>query len=179
MVKEVAPLSSKEKVAKIIAIICFALVMLALATAIISDIIILSMQIIGFILAIYMAAIVFIVGLMLMIISFIFIFGVYIIDSYGFWPITWASSTFNEIMEGNKITAEQLNQILIIRIVLLAVCVIVFASSIAAIVISKKAKKQNKERKQKLTKAFSIVSLILSILGIVVVSGAIVILSLI
>lgn len=171
-------ISKREKVAKIIAIVCFALLMAALATAIVSDIIILGKLILGFVLAIFMAAVVFFVGFFLMLVSMILVFGFYLVEEVGFWPVTWAETVFKQIIAENKLTTDQLGEIVIVRIVLLAICVLALASIIVAMVLSKKAKKVNEERKQKLTKAFSILSLIFSILGIIVTSGAIVILSL-
>ena len=168
----------KMKAAKIIAIVIFSLIMAALLTAIISDALIVSKQIFGFIIALFASVIAFLFGLILMAISFVLVFGVYLLESKGFWPIEWARSTYNNVMADYVITTEQIGKLVMIRIVLLIVCLIVLIASIVALVLAKKVKKQNKEVKQKLTKAFSITALIMSILGIFVCAGAAAILSL-
>ena len=68
-------------------------------------------------------------------------------------------------MSDLTVTSEQISILIMVRIILLVICVLVFAAAIVALCLAKKAKKENPEIKQGLTKAFSIVALILSILG--------------
>ena len=160
------PLNGKQKAAKIIAIVLFALVMSALLAAFISDAVLLAEQIFYFIIACIGSVVVFIVGFILLLISLILVFGFYLIEQQGFWPVTWAQQGFNEILAEGKLTAEQINILVIIRIVLLIACVVVFILAIVALVLAKVPKAERKQKKQKLTKACSIVGLILSILGV-------------
>lgn len=155
----------KAKTAKTLAIIAFCLVMAFLSTAIISDIAVFSKQIITFVFACIAAVFLFIFGIVLMLISIMFVFGVYLLNEYGFWPISWTINGFKEILADAAFTPEQIQQFNIIRLILLISCLIVLILSIVCLSISKSTKKDGYQEKQKLTKAFGIISLILSILG--------------
>ncbi len=165
-VKVATPTNKMAKAAKIIAIVIFALILTALIGAIVSDIVIFSAQIAGFIVACIMAIAAFFIGIILMVLSIVCIFGVYLLEEYGFWPLTWMNNAFMEVMSDLGVTQEQINILITVRIILLIICILVFAASIVALTLAKKAKKENPEIKQGLTKAFSIVALILSILGL-------------
>lgn len=164
-VKVTNPTNKMAKAAKIIAIVIFALILTALIGAIVSDVIIFSAQIAGFIAACILAVATFVLGIILMVLSIVCIFGAYLLEEYGFWPLTWTKTAFTEVMSDLAVTSEQINILIMVRIILLAICVLVFAAAIVALCLAKKAKKENPEIKQGLTKAFSIVALILSILG--------------
>ena len=159
------PTNKLAKAAKIIAIVIFALVLSALIGAVVSDVVIFSAQIAGFIVACIMAVAAFFIGIILMVLSIVCIFGVYLLEEYGFWPLTWTKNAFMEVMSDLAVTSEQISILIMVRIILLVICVLVFAAAIVALCLAKKAKKENPEVKQGLTKAFSIVALILSILG--------------
>ena len=171
--------SHKAKVAKIFAIVIFALVMTALVGAIVSDIAIFANQIIGFIVACLGAAVVFILGFIVMIISIILIFGVYLLDSNGFWPLTWAKNVFTQVMADHAFTSEQKGLLLIIRLALIIICLIVFVLAIVALAMSKSAKKDGYTGKRGLTIAFRVISLILSIFGLFAATVVLLILSVI
>ncbi len=164
-VEQNKPTSKIAKAAKIIAIVIFALVLSALIGAVVSDVVIFSAQIAGFIAACILAVAAFVFGIILMVLSIVCIFGVYLLEEYGFWPLTWTKTAFTEVVSDLAVTSEQINILIMVRIILLAICVLVFAAAIVALCLAKKAKKENPELKQGLTKAFSIVALILSILG--------------
>ena len=170
-------LSKKDKAIKILSIIVFSLIMSALLMALISDGIILSKQIFGFIFALVASAVVFIIALVCMVISIVFIFGVYLLEANGFWPMKWTTSTYKTIMADYTLTAEQMHAAVVIRIILLVICVIVFIASIVALTMLKRAKKNNKEIKRKMETSFSVVALIFSILGMIVCIGATALLS--
>ena len=156
----------KAKSAKIVAIIVFILIILSLLSAIISDFAIFSQQLLGFVVACLGSAVVLFMGFVLLVISCIFVFGIYLLNEHGFWPLTWSNNVFHEVLADYSITQEQITALKAIRIVLLIVCIIVFILSIVALAISKSAKKSGYAQKQGLTKAFSIISLILSIFGV-------------
>ena len=73
-----------KKEIKIIAIICFILIMSALATALISDAIVVGQAILGFILALIISVVVFFFAIICMFISIIFVFGIYLLGDRGF-----------------------------------------------------------------------------------------------
>ena len=156
-----------KKEIKILAIVCFSLIMAALVTAIVSDAIIVGQSILGFVLALIIAVIAFIVGVILMIISCILIFGVYLLDQEGFWPITWAERAFKDVMKDYQVTQAQIDTLITIRLVLLAICISVFIMSIIVVRHVKKIKKQDKTINRKPTSGFGKASLVLSILGII------------
>ena len=155
----------KAKAAKIIAIIAFCLVFSALAFAIISDVIVFAQQIIMFIVACFAAVALLIIGFILMIVSIVFVFGIYLLEEYGFWPINWAFDGFNEVLADAAFTSEQAQLLVAIRIILVICCVVGFVLSIVALSLKKSAEKDGYQEKQKLTKSFGVLSLIFSILG--------------
>ena len=155
----------KAKTAKIIAIIAFCLVMSALAIAIISDVVIFAQQIILFVVACFIAAALFIIGILLMFVSIVFVFGVYLLEEYGFWPVNWAFNGFNEVLADAAITQEQANTLILIRVLLIIACVTGFILAIVCLALSNSAKKDGYQEKQGSTKAFGVISLIFSILG--------------
>lgn len=179
--KPVVLMSKKEKAAKIMAIIIFSLTFAALAVALIGDIIVLGRLILGFLAGLIAAGIVFFVGFFLMMISCILVFGVYILESYGFWPLTWAAEVFTAALKDNKLTPTQSSEIVLVRIILLAVCFVVFVTAIVVLALIKKPKRKKGEpriktpKHNKLTKSFGIVSLIMSILGVVATLGVLLI----
>ena len=77
-----------NKVTKTLATICFYLILAALVSAIISDIIILNQQLLGFIFATIASVVVFFFAIFLMLVSIILIFGIYVLGSNGFWPLS-------------------------------------------------------------------------------------------
>lgn len=170
-------LSKHDLAVRILSIIVFSLIISALLTALISDGILLSKQIFGFIFALVASAIVFVFAIICMLFSIILIFGVYLLESEGFWPMAWTVSAYKSIMADYALTPEQIHSALVIRIILLVICVIVFIASIVALAMLKRAKKNNKEIKRKMETTFSVLALIFSILGMIVCLGATALLS--
>ena len=166
-----------NKATKTLATICFYLILAALVSAIISDIIILNQQILGFIVAIIASVVVFLFAIFLMLVSIILIFGIYLLKQDGFWPIAWANNTFHEVMRDYQITQGQLNDLFVIRIILLVVCITALVIAIIAKARIKKEKKKDPELKVGHYKGFANASLVLSILGVLACSGIAVILS--
>ena len=170
-------LSKKDKAIRILSIIVFSLIMSALLMALISDGIILSKQIFGFIFALVASALVFIIAIICLFFSIVLVFGVYLLETEGFWPMKWTTSSYKAIMADYTLTAEQMYSAVVIRIILLVICVIVFIASIVALAMLKRAKKNNKEIKRKMETSFSAIALIFSILGMIVCIGATALLS--
>lgn len=156
-----------KKEIKIIAIICFILIMSALATALISDAIVVGQAILGFVLALIISVVVFFFAIICMFISIILVFGIYLLGDRGFWPLDWAKNAFDEVMRDYEVTQAQINTLITIRIVLLAICLVVFILAIIVVSHVKKIKKQDKTINRKPTAGFGTASLVLSILGII------------
>ena len=157
-------------VAKIIAIVVFSLTFAALFGAVISDIIILAQTIIAFITACILSALTFVFALILCFLSIVLVFGVFILDNYGFWPATWAKNIFHDIMNEHMLTSTQIEALKIIRIILIIVCFICLAGAIVGLSLGSNAKKQGYTCK--LIKPFGVVSIVFSSLGLVVGAGA-------
>ena len=166
-----------KKEIKILAIICFSLIMAALVTAIVSDAIIVGQSILGFILALLVATVAFIVAIFLMIVSCMLIFGIYLLNQEGFWPVEWAKGAYNDVMKDYQITNAQIDTLITIRIILLVICIAVFIASIIVVRHVKKIKKQDKTINRKPTSGFGTASLVLSILGVIACLGVMAVLS--
>ena len=171
--------TKKIKAAKIISIICFVMVLLALLAAVVIDIFTFLETIMAFIGGLFAAAIVFIVFFFLMIISIILIFGIYLLGDKGFWPAEAAANVLHQAIEDAKPTADQLAIFTTTRIILLVVCFLIFAASIVALSLNKTEINGKKRAYNKSTVAFSVVSLVLSLLGLVVQIGMLAVMALI
>lgn len=165
-----------KKSTNVIASICFALVLFALLTALVSDGVIIGQQILGFVLALFVGALTFIFGIILMIVSIMFIFGIIILQDYGFWPLEWSHNAFKEVLADYPVTHDQIQALLIIRIVLLVICLVVLIMSIIALSQIKKAKKEDPTVKVKPAYGLASVARFMSLLGLFVGAGALVIL---
>lgn len=158
---------------KALAIISFSVVMTALLVAIISDFVIFAEAIITFVAGTIIAVVAFIFFIILMIASCILIFGIYILQNYGFWPATLSMDFYKEMLADIKVSQEALNAFRAFRIAFLVICTITFIIAIIAL-----HKDEMIEKKVPL-KGMSVVALIFSILGIVTAIGVLVITSLI
>ena len=152
--------------AKIIACIIFSLVMLALASAVVTDIVVFAEQIFAFVGACIMSVIVFIMALILMVLSIMLIFGIFILENSGFWPIQWASEIFRNIIGDHLPSRDQIQLMVVIRVILIIICIIVFILSIACLAMNHSVKRTDPKQRSKLTSAFGVLSLIFSILGL-------------
>lgn len=151
---------------RVIDIIVFTLTMLALTAAIISDFAIFAEQILTIIAGFIVACIMFMVFLIAFFLSVILVFGVYLMDTYGFWPLTLSSELCQQALHDAAISDEQISVLLAIRMILLVVCIVCFIGAIVSSVLKKAAKKQGFAGKTKGTTAFSTLALIFSLFGI-------------
>ena len=165
------PQNSYIKAAKIIAIVCFALVFSLIIVAFVVDIVTFADVFFAFITGILGATVMFVIGFFLMMVSCLLIFGIYLLEEYGFWPIEWAIKAYNESMAEATITVEQILIFRIVRIVLLVLCVLIIASCIVSLILKKKAKKAGYVGKTAMITAFDIVAIIFAIFGILVAIG--------
>ncbi len=172
----------KEKTAKIISIIVFSLIVTAFIATLVVDIAIVGKAIAMFIFSLFAAVIVFVVAFVLFVLSCIFVFGIIILESHGFWPIDWAVTAFKQINADNTLTNSQISTFSIFRIVIFAVCILSFIASIVVLSLIRVPKKEKGQPKvkignNKLSKTFGIISLIMSILGAFTSMGALLIIS--
>lgn len=165
-----------NKTTKTLAITCFILVLSALASALISDAIVVGQAILGFALALVISIVVFFFAIICMFISIVLVFGIYLLENNGFWPIDWAKNAFDEVMKDYEVTQGQLNDLFVIRIILLVVCIAAFVIAIIAIKRIKKEKKKEPSIKVVPYKGFAISSLVFSILGIIACGSALAVL---
>ena len=157
---------SKASIAKAFAIIAFCLVMAALTGAIVCDIAVVGKAIFMFFAAVLLSAFAFIIAFVLFILSCMLIFGVYLLDTYGFWPLTFSANFFGEIMKDAVITDQARSIFIAVRILCLILCVLAFIFAIVALSNRRRAKKAGFEQKQKLSTSFGIISLLLSVFGV-------------
>lgn len=152
---------------KACSIIAFVIVMVSLLTAIISDIVIFRDAILTFFGGILLSIGGFIIMFVAMIVTCILIFGVYLFQQYGFWPVQLSANLFKEVMGSIKITNEQIAIFRGWRYGLLILCIAALILAIMALhkdeMISKKVP----------LKGMSVVALIFAILGILTALSAI------
>ena len=158
--------SGLAKAAKIIAIVIFSVTMACLLTTTISDVAIFSEQITKFIGGVIVCAILFIFMLIFYVVSFILIFGFYLQESKGFWPLTVTKNAFFEIIDDIKFKESQVVTMNTIRWFVLILCILCFIGSIVALSLNKASKKKGFEGNLKPAKKFSVVTLVFSVLGI-------------
>ena len=175
-------LSKKENTAKIISIIVFSLIVTAFIATLIIDIAIVGKAIAMFVFSLIAAVMVFFVAFILFVFSCIFVFGIKLLESHGFWPINWAVTTFKQINADYTLTSSQISTFSILRIIIFAVCILSFIASIVVLSLIRAPKKEKGQPKvktgnNKLSKAFGIISLIMSILGAFASMGALLIIS--
>ena len=158
---------------KACSIIAFVTVMVTLLAAIIVDIAVFAEVIAMFLAGIFVSVCAFIFLFILMIASFIFIFGFYLAEQYGFWPLTLSFQFFKEILADIQITPEQVAVFRGWRIAFLILCIFALIMAIIALhkdeMISKKVP----------LKGMSVTALIFAILGILTAFGMIAITSMI
>ena len=149
------------KAKRILAIISFSLVMVALLVAIITDVAIFSDVLKTFVGGIIISCLAFIVLIIFMFASIIMIFGIFLLKEYGFWPLNLSIQLFREILADIEIAPEQLSTFRGLRVVFLIICIIAF---ILAVIASSKGKEKEKVP----LKPMSTIAIIFSILGFLV-----------
>lgn len=162
---------------KTIAIISFILTFTMLTAAIVSDIAIFGEFIFNFVVACVLSPYIFLASILIWLISCVLVFGIYITEEYGFWPLDWTMEAFKEIVGDAQITQQQIDLFRNLRVVILAVCLVSFILSIVALKMHKKAKIEGFERQR--MKGFAIPSLIFSLFGILMGIGILFIISII
>ena len=157
-------MSGKERAARILAIIVFSITMSLIVAVFITDGALFAQQIITFITACIGAAAAWIFGIIAFVVSIMMIFGILLIEQYGFWPNTFASNAFKDIMKDAVITNDQLIALKLSRTIFLIFAIIAFIGAIVALSMRKSVAKDDHTRRQGLTKTFGVLSLVFSIL---------------
>lgn len=152
---------------KTLSIIGFIFVLVFPIINLIFDFMIFSDLIGQFFLAILASGLVFFVGILLMFVTIIFIFGIYLLQDGGFWPLNWANTVFSEIIQEASISSSQIDGFIVLQILSLILYITIFILMIVALSLNRKYKKDNVGVRSRLPKAFGTISLILSIFGII------------
>ena len=163
--------TKKERyIPKTLAIIAFVLVFLCLGSAITLDIVIFFEKILSFIFAIFASAFMLFVFFIGFILSLILVFGFYIYESNGFWPLALSIEVYKSIIGDVVITPEQIQIYQMGRSTILVLSLLSF---ILAIISSKMDKNRRKRRDLNVrrVKPFNVITIIFSILGIIVGFG--------
>ena len=147
------------KYQKVLSIISFILVLIALLTAFITDFVLFKDAILTFIGGIIASVFIFVIMIFAMIVSIIMIFGIFLIENYGFWPLSVTLDAFRDILNDIVITQEQVSTFVAIRIILTVICV-------STLIMSVVAKHKVEGQKKVPLKGMSIVTFVFSILGI-------------
>ena len=117
---------------KVLSIISFVLVLLALFAALITDFVLFKDAILAFIGGVIASIFIFVVLLVAMVASIIFIFGIFLIEEYGFWPLTLTIEAFKDILNDIVITSDQISTFKGLRFVFLTICIITLIMSAGA-----------------------------------------------
>lgn len=171
----------RMKLAKTLALISMLVVLLSIPLAAVFDFISLKDVILQFIAALIIPIIAFFVLCVAMIASIIFIFGIFLIEEYGFWPLTLSIDFFKEIIGDIKVTPEAIQLFSIFRIILIVICVAMIVLAIVSKVIGSDNGEQEFTpegkpiKKKNPAKGMSTVAIVFAILGIVVSVGALLI----
>lgn len=170
--------SGKKKAASVLATLSLVFAILSIFLAIGLDVFAFKEAIFKFIFALILPIPAFIIFVMLMVVSCIFIFGFYLLDQYGFWPLDWAINLFKEMMGDIKITADQIFLFRVFRIVLLVICFSLLTMAIVSKVLDYEKKEMVPEvvegeeppikKKDRTTGATSTVAIVFIVLGILV-----------
>lgn len=156
----------KTKTGKTLSIIAFVLIWLTFGAAIIFDFVIFSGNIFMFIIAGLISAFIFIILCAFCLLSCIFVFGLYIIQDSGFWPLAGALGIFKNMISINEVTSSQIDNFTIVRIIILIILLTIIVLSIISLALNKNFRKKHPDIMCRSPKGFASVSLVFAILGI-------------
>ena len=171
-----------NKTAKILAIISMASAFAAIVLAVIFDIVAFREAILQFVASLILPVIAFVFLCIALIASIIFIFGIYLLKEYGFWPLTLSIDFFKQLLSEIKISEQALHTFMIFRVVLLVICFSIIAVAIVSKVLSEPQEEKIDDKGRKIKRkngvsAMSSLGLIFGILGLVVSLSAIALVS--
>ena len=154
----------------------------AIVLAVIFDIVAFREAILQFVASLILPVIAFVFLCIAMIASIIFIFGIYLLKEYGFWPLTLSIDFFKQLLSEIKISEQALQTFMIFRVVLLAICLCIIAVAIVSKVLSEPQEEKVDEKGRKIKRkngvaAMSSLGLVFGILGLLVSLSAIALVS--
>lgn len=155
-----------------ISVIALTLAIFSIFLALIFDFIAFKDTILMFIAIIVVGSVAFVFLFMLFLMSFILIFGFYLVEQYGFWPLSLTIQFFKEMFGDLTITAEQMQMFISFRIALICICVVLLGLSITARVMVEKDIKAGFVRRIDSTPGCAKAALALSIMGLLISLGA-------
>ena len=165
---------AKEKMNKYLprtlAIIGLTVILVTIPLALVLDFVAMHDTILQFIGGLFASVVVTILLLGAFIVSIVLIFGIVILKNHGFWPLKASLSVFKQILGSITVEEQAIQLFMIFRIIVIVICVAVL---IIAIIARVKVKKENVELKTKeMNSAISLskAAIVLSIIGLVLSS---------
>ena len=171
--------SNMNKTAKVLAIVAMASAFAAIILAIIFDVISFREVILQFVASLILPILCFVVLFIAMIASIIFIFGIYLLKDYGFWPLTLSIDFFKQLLSELKVSEQAVQTFIGFRFVLIFICLCIIALAIVSKVLLRKQIEEPVEgvkkprRKKSGARAMANVGIIFGILGLVVSLSAV------
>ena len=166
------PVETKAKkptlVSQKVTMTAFGLSIFLIFLAAIFDLIAFKDTILTFIAGIVVSAAAFVVLCVLFLISFILIFGFYLVQKEGFWPLPLSIEFFKEVMGEVKVTAEQIAMFRTFRIVLIVLCIATLIVAIVGKVMTKKDIKAGLVKRLKSVDGYATTAIVLTIIGALV-----------
>ena len=166
------PVDTKAKkptlVSQKVTMTAFGLSIFLIFLAAIFDLIAFKDTILTFIAGIVVSAAAFVVLCVLFLISFILIFGFYLVQKEGFWPLPLSIEFFKEVMGEVKVTAEQIAMFRTFRIVLIVLCIATLIVAIVGKVMTKKDIKAGLVKRLKSVDGYATAAIVLTIIGALV-----------
>ena len=159
------------KTGKGFAIAAFVLVFVVMFASIIAGIAIFGETILQFLLASILGAIITIFLMAIFFVTIVFVFGVYIVESVGFWPATAVVEMFKSLFGNIQITNTQLSGYAICQGIFIVTLILVLVFVGIALRKVKKIKKINPEIRSGGTKSFATIALIFGIIGLIICIG--------
>jgi len=164
--------NKKEKyVPKTLALIAFIIIIATIFLSLISYTIIFHEAIITYLSALFICMFTFLFLFIVMIISFIVVFGIPLVQMYGFWPAKITSDLYHNIIGDILITKNQIQLFKFFSLIFVLFALSTFALAIIAF-IKDKQEKENGTKPNVVFKPFAIIALILSILASLSFLGA-------
>lgn len=169
--------AKQKSESRLISNLCVASIVILILAAVVFDLIVFAEVILKFVAALILPCIAFVIFFVAMIASCMFIFGIYLLEEYGFWPLTLSIQFFDEIMGDITFTTSQLESFRAFRIVLIVLCVAVFVMAIVGKSLAKNDKKNENYMAYHSSNGKCNASMVFAILGILISVAAIAITS--
>lgn len=167
----------KKSLAKTLGLIALLVAIFAIPLAVFFDVVSFAEVILQFIASLIVPVIAFVFLFFCMLVSIVLIFGVYLLDEYGFWPLTLSIQFFKEILGDITVSSEAISRFTAFRYVLIVICAVVFVLAVVTKILARKDKANGNMKAYRSAKGTSTAAIVLSILGILVSVGALAIVS--